>query len=456
MLPAGSAPPCEASIDGAGRVITSGLWDEHVHVGQWAQHSTRLDLGAETSADFVLERVAQALKDGVSELVGVRVRGGGFGGRPIAREQLDRVSGDIPVVLIGADLHGAWLNSAALRAHGFAVSGEGHVVEEDCFALVRELDRIDEQSLDALVAGAARAAAARGVVGIVDFEMRWNIGDWQRRTAAGFNLLRVEAAIYPHHLDRAIAAGFRTGDEIGESGLLRVGPLKVVTDGSLGTRTAWCCEPYSDGGHGRSLVSATELEALLRHAHYYGISAAVHAIGDRANTAALDAFERAGCGGRIEHAQLLRVEDMARFARLNVAASVQPEHLLDDRETVETVWPGRAERAFPMARLHAVAARLLFGSDAPVAPLDPWRAISAAVTRCRPGDTPWTPSECLPPEVALAASMRGRIRPAAGDPADLVLLDVDPLAVTGSGLADMPVVATLLAGRLTHAANGLR
>jgi predicted amidohydrolase YtcJ len=200
------------------------------------------------------------------------------------------------------------------------------------------------------------------------------------------------------------------------------------------------------------LVDTDQLRELVRRARAGGIGAAVHAIGDRANARALDVFADLGGGGRIEHAQLLGESDIARFARLGVTASVQPAHLLDDQASAEAAWPGRATQTFPLASLHHAGARLVFGSDAPVAPLDPWGALAAAVARARPGFPAWTPEQRLPVEVALACSMRGPLRPGAGDLADLVLLDADPLRVPVEDLATLPVAATLLAGRLTHLA----
>src|ERR687897_1372011 len=162
--------------------------------------------------------------------------------------------------------------------------------------------------------GAAARAAARGVVGIVDYEMRWNLGDWARRAASAAGLLRVAFGIYTQHLDRAITEGLRTGDAVpGTSGLVTVGGYKVITDGSLNTRTAWCFDPYPGLGdgedpYGLSTVPYEELVPLMRRADAAGLTPAVHAIGDQANARALDAFEAVGCSGSIEHAQLLRHE----------------------------------------------------------------------------------------------------------------------------------------------------
>ena len=227
----------------------------------------------------------------------------------------------------------------------------------------------------------------------------------------------------------------------------------MISDGSLNTRTAYCHDPYPgpDGAPTTGVlnVPVAELEPLMAAAARHGVHAAIHAIGDAANAAVLDVFERTGARGSIEHAQLLDRADVPRFAALGVAASVQPEHLLDDRDAIDATWADRADRCYPFRALHEAGVRLTLGSDAPVAPMDPSFAISAAVTRTRDGREPWHPEQALPAAVALAASVRSRVAP--GRPADLAVLDADPLGDPGV-LRTMPVAATLLAGRWTHRA----
>ncbi|HZW41443.1 MAG TPA: amidohydrolase family protein, partial [Agromyces sp.] len=375
------------------------------------------------------------------------------------RAVLDAVSGDVPVVLVAADLHACWLNSAALRRHGVEelAGASGVLREDDCFRLVREIDDVADDVLDGWVAVAAAGAAARGAVGVVDYEMRWNRDDWARRAASGSSPLRVSFGIYTQHLDRAVAEGLRTGDVVpGTEGLVTVGSYKVITDGSLNTRTAWCFDPYPGLGpdehpFGLATVSYDELVPLMRRAHDAGITPAVHAIGDRANARVLDAFEAVGCTGSIEHAQLLRRDDIARFAALGVVASVQPEHAMDDRDVADRYWAGRTDRAFMLAELAAAGVELALGSDAPVAPLDPWVAISAAVGRTRDGREPWHPEQAIEARAALAASTGGRgAAVLAGGSADLAVVELDPFAASADELRSMPVAATLLAGRFTH------
>jgi hypothetical protein len=432
-----------------GRWLIPGLWDQHVHFTQWAQTARRLDVSragsAAEAADFVRARVAADA--GLDVLVGFGFHDALWPDRP-TRDLLDAAAGERPVVLIAGDLHCSWLNSAALAR--FAPGVEGALLREDAsFALTSALTPSDDSILDRWASDAADTAAARGVVGIVDFEYGWNLESWTRRIAAGARSLRIEFGVYRDRMADAIRLGLRTGEPIeGTDGLLTMGTFKVISDGSLNTRTALCLHPYPDGGRGVANLTPEELLDDLRMATVNGIEPAVHAIGDEANRLALDAFERLGSGGRIEHAQLIDPVDVPRFAALGVVASVQPEHAMDDRDVADRLWGGRTQNAFPLASLLASGARLAFGSDAPVAPLDPWAAIASAVGRTRNGREPWHSEQRIPVEAALAASMRSRF--AVGEPADLAILERDPYAVTPEELRTMPVAATLLAGRFTY------
>jgi predicted amidohydrolase YtcJ len=457
----GAFSAADAQVDLEGRFVIPGLWDEHVHMTQWALAANRIDLSgaasARAAAELVRNRITAAGPGGdrTVTVVGAGFRDAVWGDVPSV-EMLDDATQGVPTALISHDLHCVWLNSAAARRYGVQLPPDGLLREEPAFALTRELGKLPDDVVDSWVGTAGQEAAARGVVGVVDLEMTWNRDVWLRRIAAGFNSLRVDAGVYPEDLERAAAAGMRTGQTVdGGAGLLRVGPLKVLIDGSLNTRTAFCVDPYPHGGHGILTVSEPELAALLARARETGFVPAVHAIGDGANRVALDAFAEVGIGGRIEHAQFVRQEDFARFGELGLTASVQPAHALDDRDAADANWPGRTDRAFPLRSLLDSGARLALGSDAPVAPLDPWLAMSAATARARnDGRGPWHPEQALTREEALLASTRGRGRIRAGDVADIAVLDADPLAAPDAVFAGMPVAATLMAGRFTFRGSG--
>jgi predicted amidohydrolase YtcJ len=443
------------TIDVGGRYIVPGLWDNHVHFSNWAQARRRVDVSQSNSLEQIVSIVGEWIADGKGPFLGAKFLASLWPVQPHFSD-LDAVSGDTPVYVLSADLHSAWLNSAALAEQGKAGHATGYLVEQDAFDVMMALGNVEEAEGDACAAEAAQAAAARGIVGIVDFEMDWNVATWRRRMGNGITQLRVEFGIYTADIDRAIEMGLRSGDTIASTdGLLRVGSHKIISDGSLGSRTAFCYAEYpgmtgKPHAHGVLNVPYDELVGVMAKSWAAGISLAVHAIGDRANTLALDAFEAVRCDGSIEHAQLLTYDDIARFAKLGITASVQPEHAMDDRESADILWAGRTAGAFPFRDMLSAGVKLAFGSDAPVAPLDPWLAIASAVERTRDGLPAWHPEQRIAPEAALAASTRSRI--AVGEPADIAILDYDPLMSSVDELRTMPVMLTMVAGRVTHSA----
>nr|WP_314841734.1 amidohydrolase family protein [uncultured Microbacterium sp.] len=455
IAPAGALAPRGERLDAAGAWAAPGLWDNHVHALQWALSSERVslrDAGSAAEAAAVMGDAAP-LPDG--RRVGDGFRDAVWADAP-SLALLDELTGETPTYLINADVHSTWLNSAALRLERYS-SPDGVLREQDAFEISRRLNAVDPARGDAAVQMAARRAASRGVTGLVDFDIAWNADAWRRRVDAGFAAHRVEFATYPDDLPRAIAAGLQTGDLYeGDDaprdgrGLIRVGPLKVISDGSLGTRTAACSHAYSgdSSNFGVLTVPPHELTDLLLTAAGAGLSVAVHAIGDRAVTAALDAFTTSGATGSIEHAQLVRHADLARFGRLGIIASVQPQHALDDRDLVERHWADQTSIGYPLGTLRDSGVELRLGSDAPVADLDPWQAIAAAVMRTHDRRDPWHLEESLTVDQALHASVRSSLRP--GEPADIALCAQDPRTAVGDDLRRMPVIATLLAGRLTH------
>ncbi|HEU4329587.1 MAG TPA: amidohydrolase family protein [Lapillicoccus sp.] len=458
VAPALSATGGDEVFDADGRWAIPGLWDHHVHLTTWSRTRATLDLAGTTGPEDVVARVRDHLAGLADPLPGLVT---GFGYRSGAWNrggtvaELDAVTGDIPVVLTSGDAHNGWLNSAALQLLGVD-EVTGPLEENDWFglqpAITAELERSGSDT--AALAAALADAAARGVVGVVDLEMPTSYRQWPSRVADGLDLIRIRASVYPDGLDDLLAARVRTGDRLG-SELVTMGPFKVISDGSLNTRTARCCEPYS-GTRGTQNYDLDDMVALLGRAHAGGLEIALHAIGDEAVDLALQAFEATGAVGAIEHAQLVRLEDLPRMARLGVRASVQPAHLLDDRDTTHRLWADRADRCFALRSMIDAGVELALGSDAPVSPLDPWLAMAAAVHRSADEREPWNPAESLTPAQALAASTDGQQTIASGNVGDVVLLDANPLAPqqdsegTGRILRGMPVAATIVAGRVAH------
>jgi len=457
VAPSLNRMPGEDELDAAGRWLIPGLWDQHTHLGQWSRQGTRLDLAGSGSRAEALARVRTGLGAPGEVLVGGGFRPSAWA-EPPSTSALDEASGARPVVLVSGDAHSGWVNSAALTRFGLA-HREGLLREAEWFDLLPAvLAAEDAQVGPSAYAAAMRAAAARGVVGLVDYEFEPGFARWPERYRHVGVGLRVRTSTYPVDLEQAITAGLRTGDVIDGEPLLTMGALKIISDGSLNTQTAHCRQPYADGGHGVQNVPGPELVALLSRAHHAGLRVALHAIGDAALQIALDAFAATGAGGSIEHAQLAGPGQVAELARLGLTASVQPAHLLDDRGVTEVIWDeARAARSFPLSELAQAGVELALGSDAPVAPLDPWLAMAAGVHRGEPDDQPWHPEHSLTAAQVLAASTDGRTTPTAGEPADLVLLGADPLAdgdsaAVAARLRAIPVAATIVAGQIVHQA----
>ncbi|HKN52507.1 MAG TPA: amidohydrolase family protein [Amycolatopsis sp.] len=441
-------------VDGHGGTLLPGLVDAHVHMVQWARFRRRIPLEAAASAAEAVELLLAHLLATPSQseelVVGASFRDGLWPDKP-HKDLLQRALPGRAVALFSADLHTLWLSPAALRLIG-RDHPTGVLVEHECMAATAALPSAPIDVQDRWVTEAIEAAASRGVTGIVDYEYADTVVDWTRRCASAPPAARIACAIARHLLDQTIERGHRTGDVLPVAdGLLTVGPFKLFVDGSLNTRTAYCHDPY-EGTDSRGLLELppSELVPLMRRAASHGLVPAVHAIGDQANTIALDAFAEVGCPGRIEHAQLLAPEDVSRFAALGVIAGVQPAHQPDDRDVADRHWHGRTARAFPYGSLLKSGARLEIGSDAPVSPLDPWDGIASAVARTDDERPPWHPEQSIPFEDALAAASGGRRGIAVGDVADLMITAADPASLSPSDLRTLPVTATILAGHVTH------
>ena len=469
-----------------GSFLIPGLWDAHAHLDMEAARSARIDTLATRSAEEALELVARSLRDLPAGSQPATIQG--FGHRlsnwprlPTVAE-LDAVTGEIPTLLISGDVHSGWLNSAALRIFGLpqaSAQEPGTPMKEDpWFAL---LDRLDEVpgTRELRESGYRQVLAdmlARGITGVVDMSWSEDPDDWPRRLQAMAAqgvlpavLPRIRVAVYRDKLERWIARGLRTGVELpgsprlaDGSPVLLQGPLKVIADGSMGSGSAHMCEPYPaelglEHSCGVVNIDRAELTDLMAQAARHGYEMAIHAIGDAAVDDVAAAFALSGAVGRLEHAQLLPADALdepdgalRRLVGCGVELSVQPAHLIDDWAAVGRVWPGLEGRTYAFADMVAGGALLQLGSDAPVAPLDPWLAMAAAVGRKTPDGSVWSPGQRLTVEEALAASVNGAGPVAVGSQADLVLLAEDPLRLGADELARVRPLATIVAGAVAH------
>jgi predicted amidohydrolase YtcJ len=452
------------TVDLGGRCVLPGFTDSHTHFPTWAvaQHEVKLD-GC-SSLDEALDRIRTTGAPG-EWLRGYGWRSGDWpGGRDPTKEDLDAITGARPAALIAKDYHSLWLNTAGLARADGNLEVHGGVVERDAngepTGVLREeaawrfkeryLTIPADEYVDAMRSG-VKVANSRGVTCVHDKD-GWlgAAGLWQRLEQQGHLSLRVWQSV-PHDMLRALRPlALRSGFG---SPLLRIGYLKVFMDGTLGSQTALMLD-----GSGVQITSGEELAEIIREGADAGWPVGVHAIGDRANREALDAFEQtrelwqtAGLRQRIEHAQCLAPEDIPRFAQLGVAVSAQFSHAPSDRHLAERYWGDRLEGTYAFRSLLESGALVANGSDAPIEELDPWAGIVAGVER------DWRPEQALTLGQALHATCvapawlshdertRGTLLP--GRAADLVVLDRDPFT---SNLREVHVVATMVAGRWVH------
>ncbi len=441
-------------VDGEGRWVAPGLWDEHTHFEQWAQAALRVDTAGTTDPAQACARVASYIAGLHSRSASLVV---GFGHRLSdwtrlpATAELDAVSGAHPVVLMAGDAHSGWLNTAAQRM--FDVTFDGVCTEADWFALMPRVPD-DPEALSKARLRRLEELAALGVVGIVDLVMDDHLGPWQRLAEAGVTLPRVRVGVFPSTLDEVIDAGLSTGEEVpGGRGLIRMGSLKIIADGSLSSLTA-AVRDVDGCTHGHFAYSLNELVDMQTRARMHGLTVATHAIGDACLSQVLDAYETSGAHGTVEHAQLVDRSDIARILRLGLTLSVQPWHLVDDWRSMDRLWAGRCDDAFPLRTLLDAGVPLILGSDAPVAPLHPWKAMAAAVHRGTTEEASWHPDQRISALEAFRASVRTTVEP--GQPADVILLDENPVEVhadsaeTARRLLGATVTATYVAGSRTY------
>ncbi|MEO5951822.1 MAG: amidohydrolase family protein, partial [Chloroflexia bacterium] len=291
--------------------------------------------------------------------------------------------------------------------------------------------------------------------------------------------MRVVILLAYYRLEETIRVGLRTGFGTDR---LRTGPVKIFSDGSLGSSTAQMLEPFEGqpNNYGIGTIPQDEMEQAVLLAAQSGIPSAIHAIGDAANRRVLDAFaktrealgidyEMVAGKNRIEHAQLLHPDDIPRFAALGVVASMQPIHATSDMHAADRLWGARSRYSYAWRSVLDAGGLLAFGSDAPVETPNPFLGIHAAVTRQDLEDQPeggWYPEERLTVEEAVRAYAEGAARSCPylpgvtgmltpGSVADLLILDRDIFTVSPEEIKDAKPLVTMVDGEAVYDPEGM-
>ncbi|HEY7964839.1 MAG: amidohydrolase [Steroidobacterales bacterium] len=490
-------------VDLGGRRVVPGFNDAHVHFLDGGDALACVQLRDAASAEEFRRRIGDYAR---SLPKGAWVRNGLWDHTrwaPAAlptHQLIDAVTPDNPVFVWRLDGHMALANGLAMKLAGLdrntkdIPGGEivrdqdGNptgVLKDHATSLVEKvMPPLSEQEQDAAMRAAMHEAASHGVTSVhnlwdstSDTFSAVRLREFQKFARRGELTVRIYHANPLPEWQSLASAGVQAGFG---SPLLRIGNLKSFADGALGSETAWMDAPFADrpgysGLASADLADSAAYYASIKGADRAGLQVSIHAIGDRAIHTILDLFERAekenGAADRrfrIEHVQHLRPADAPRFAALGVIASMQPYHAIDDGRWAEKeLGPVRIQSSYAWRTLLDHGAVLAFGSDWPVAPLDPLMGIYAAVTRrTLDGKNPdgWVPRERITVAEAVHAytvgsafaeyqeQIKGSLEP--GKLADLVVLTEDIFHVAPANLDRARAYMTVFDGTVIYRSDG--
>ena len=496
--------PNTTVVDLKGRLAVPGLTDSHAHFIQGGFQLLSVDLKDARSEEEFVRRIAQKAR---TLPPGRWMQGGDWDEEAWPSEKLptrwliDSVTPRTPVFISRYDGHAVLANSLAFELAGITKetpdpaggvivrdpkSGEptGVLKDEAQDLVAKVIPHPSESEMEEALRAALKEAARVGLTSIHDITVgpeAWNgnftgeIELLRRAELEGWLTCRIYAITPIANWKNLEQAGI--SHDMG-SDFLEMGAVKAFADGSLGSRTAWMFRPYDDDPSNSGLpmpimAPPAKLEEIARQADKAGIQICTHAIGDRAISSLLDIYERIGGEHpaahrfRVEHAQHVRPEELARFGKLGIVASMQPYHAIDDGRWAEKrIGHERARSSYAWKSMLDAGARLAFGSDWPVAPLDPLLGIYAAVTRATlDGKNPggWFPEQRLTVEEALRAytlgaafaafqeKAKGTISP--GKLADVVVLSDDLFRIPPERIKDVHIEFTILGGRVVYQSN---
>ncbi len=495
LLECGGNDPSAETIQLKGKFVMPGFNDAHVHLGAAAAAMLSVQLNGVTTIEELQKRVADAA---AQHKEGEWITGSGWDHTLWAdkkfpnKQELDAVAPKNPVFLVHVSGHVAVANTLALQ-HGEikqdTPNPPGGMIERDADGAATGM--LEEDSAMSLVSAripdlksdqrrrgiqmVLADAAKNGVTSAQDFS------DWsdylvyvQLKEEGKLTLRITEWLPFLLPLNELLNMRAQGGTT---DPWLRTGALKAFTDGALGSRTAAMLTPYSDDPSTSGILTndPEKLRAMAIERDKAGFQLNFHAIGDRANRVALDVFEAvAKTNGprdrrdRVEHAQVLAPEDLPRFAQLKVIASMQPSHETTDmRWAGQRVGPERSKGAYAWASLQKSGARLAFGTDYPVEPINPLRGLYACVSRELPDGGPaggWQPQEKISLDDCMRAytsgsayaqfeeGKKGELK--AGEYADFIVLSNDLTKIPPQQYTKTTVLLTVVGGRAVYVQDG--
>ena len=473
------------------KFVMPGFNDAHVHLGSAGEDMLSVRLYGAASVEELKQRLAASV---ATHKPGEWITGAGWDHTLWPEKQfpnkweLDDVAPKNPVLLTHVSGHVAVANSLALKLaelnnnspnpsggeleHNAAGELTGMLKEGPAMELVRVRipDPTAEQRRRGIVLVLADLAK-NGVTSVQDNSAWEDFRTYKQLKDEG--KLTVRITEWLHFADPLNDLQNQRGEGGTTDAWVKTGALKMVTDGALGSRTAAMLEPYSDDAKtsGILIMEPDKLKSLAIERDKAGFQLNFHAIGDRANRISLDVFEavakangRRDRRDRIEHAQVVAPDDLPRFAKLKVIASMQPSHQTNDMRWAESrVGPERIKGAYAWASLEKSGARLAFGTDYPVEVVSPFRGLYACVTRQLPNGTPtsgWQPQEKISLEDCIRAytsgsayaefeeGKKGELK--VGEYADFLILSNDLTKVKPTDYLKTEVLKTVVGGRTVY------
>ncbi|MBA3987515.1 MAG: amidohydrolase [Idiomarina sp.] len=487
--------PDARSVNLQGRIVLPGLIDAHGHIHGLGENLVQVDLRGINNRTATVAKVAN-YADANLELEWVLGRGWNQVNWPTRdypnRQDLDEVINDRPVFLVRIDAHAAWVNTHALELAGIDKDtpdpdggqilrdSDGNatgILIDTAMELVRQ--HIPEPTQEARLQAvnmAQQHLLELGLTQVLDAgASAAQLDDYRQLNERGELNMRVNAMISASDpsLSELLSAGVYESDDH----KVRIGNVKMYGDGALGSRGARLIEPYSDepDNYGLLITPAERVRALFEDIHQAGFQISYHAIGDYPNQLALDEFARiiendasidslGQYRHRIEHAQIVRVEDIPRFAELGIIPSMQPTHATSDMNMAEDrVGSERIAGAYAWRSFIDSGSIIAAGSDFPVELANPFYGIHAAVTRQDRNGQPvegWYPEQAL----TLVESLRSFTLDAAysgftdsytgtleaGKYADFIVIDRDPFKISNKDLWRIKVLSTYVAGEQVY------
>jgi predicted amidohydrolase YtcJ len=480
--------PARRTIDLGGATVLPGFIDPHVHLAWTGFETGWVSIAGRTTPEAALEVIAAAVADAPPgewvDIVGYDQRSLG---RHLTAAELDAISLGRKVFVYHQSGHACVVNTPVLALLP-GVPHESGLLAESGMAAARAVRRpYSVDSLSTAIQRAGRICLTEGITAVAEAGIGGGmVGNsaveaaaYQRLSEAGRLPLRVQlmvAADVLHEIGAHPADGITRGMDLGlRTGFggdrLSLGALKIFTDGGMMARTAALTEPYTGLDHaGQFFDDPAAFAGLVLDGHRAGWQLAIHAIGDRAVDLALDALDaaqradsRPDARHRVEHAGLVRPDQLARFAGTGAVAVIQPNflwYLGDDYATI--LGPGRAPWLYRAGAFLDHGISLAASSDRPVTPGAPLRAIQVLVDRLTAAGAPIGPAERLTVDEALRAYTIGAAFVSrrehelgsltTGKHADLVVLSEDPRSA--ESIADISVLATVVAGDLAHGSLG--